>query len=162
MWCASRQPTMPPTQWSRHDPQGADEDPEDDRGHRQLLHYLLDAVLPAGDLVLVPAQHDQAHARVCPPHTVCLWQPQHVLRPRHLRLLHAVFPGGLGRRGGVLHRPSEGQRLPSLRGSSLGPDCRSCCGDGVGPELQPAQREPWLDTDDPVYCYNAASVEYFR
>lgn len=58
---------MPETERDGHDPQGTDEDLEDDHRDRGLLRCVLDALLPAGHLVLVPATHATGHAGVRSP-----------------------------------------------------------------------------------------------
>lgn len=88
---------MSETQRNRYDPKGSHEDPEDDHHYRGIVCGVLDAVLPARHLVLVPASHATGDAGIRPSRPLCLRQPQHVLRPGHLRFLHTLISCGHSR-----------------------------------------------------------------
>lgn len=144
MLCLCRWWAVPKAQWNRPHTQSPDEDPQDDHCDCCLLCNLLDSLLPPWDLVLVPTSHHPAHTWVHTPHSVCLRQPEHLLRPCHLWLLHRIFPGRPCWCGGMLPRPPS-QRLTSLCGSSVRSKSWSCWGDGVWHEFKPAQWESKLN-----------------
>lgn len=120
---------MPETKWDGHDPQGQDEDAEDDHHHRHVVRGVLDALLPAGNLVLVPAGDAEGDPGVHSPHPLRLREPQHLLRSGHLRLVHALLPCRPGTLPALL--PPSG-RLPALAGPPVRPSRTPQRGAGVG------------------------------
>lgn len=76
-------------------PQSQNEDSEDEHPHRALLHRLLDALLPAGSVVLVlPRRPGGEGVPLSHPHPLHLRALQRLLGPRHLRPLHHTLPQG--------------------------------------------------------------------
>ena len=124
-----RRRALPETQRDRHDPQSANEDLEDDDKDCSHLCGVLDPLLPAGDLVLVPATDAPGHPGVCAPRPLCLRQPQHLLRPNHLRVLHPVVP----RRPGALLAQAPPEHLTQIFGPPLGSQGRGQRGCRVRP-----------------------------
>ncbi len=109
------------TQRHRHDPEGPDEDAEDDHHHRPVVRGLLDALLFAGHLVLVPAGDAEGHARVHPSPALRVRESEHLLWPGDLRSLHALVP----HRSRPLLPLPDARTLATLSGPALGPTRRT-------------------------------------
>lgn len=137
--------TLSETQWNQHDSQSTHEDPEDDDHHCGIICGVLDAVLSAWHLVLVPASYAAVDARIHPPCSLRLRQPQHVLRSGHLWFLHALVPSG--------HSQLLLQKESKLFSQITGPTLRKERGckqrSRVGPRKQwPAQRTTSIEGQD--------------
>lgn len=73
-------------------PKSSNENPEDERSYRGLLHSVLDSILPTGPLVLVLPWRPGGKGLALPhPHPVYIWAFQHLPRPHHLRPLHRTL-----------------------------------------------------------------------
>lgn len=76
-------------------PQSSNENSENEHRHSDLLHSLLDSVLPAGFVVLVLSRRPGGEGLPLPhPHPVHLWAFQHLPGSHHLRPVRHTLPQG--------------------------------------------------------------------
>lgn len=149
---------VPASQRHWHYPEGPDEDSEDDGGHRAVLRGMLDSILPAGDLVLVPAWHAACHTWVRAPRPLCVWEPEHLLRPCHLWLLHAVLQG----RSCRLLPPDIQRHLAAISGPAVCQAGSSQQGNGPCHQQPGGRLKPTSETAGGNENLNSISCRWIR
>lgn len=76
-------------------PESPDENSKNEYCDRLVFHYLLDSILPAGPVVLVPPQRPWGEGLpLTDPHPVHLWARQRLPGPTHLWAVHYSLPQG--------------------------------------------------------------------